>query len=114
MNYLPIQFDTEGGFSITNAGTAPAPCKITIIPRIDIIRLEIVGLSADPITIDNIYSGDVLVIDGEEGKATVNEVSIFHKYNAWELPKLQPGVNYISITNSDACSISIEYDPRYI
>ena len=45
-NYYPIEFDdAESSFIITNNGTAPAPCVITFIPKVDFIRLEIKGLS---------------------------------------------------------------------
>ena len=41
--YYPINFDEAGNtFSITNNGTAPAPCVITIIPKVDFLKLEII------------------------------------------------------------------------
>ena len=40
-NYYPIEFDSAGdNFTIVNNGTAPAPCVITFIPKVDFIRLE--------------------------------------------------------------------------
>ena len=47
-NYYPIEFDETGAnFTIVNNGTAPAPCVITFIPKVDFIRLEIKGLSKE-------------------------------------------------------------------
>lgn len=114
-NYYPIEFDENGdSFVIVNNGTAPAPCVITIIPRIDLITLTISGLTEIPIEVKNIYTNDVLVIDGENNQILVNDVIAFEKYNAWEFPKLQPGENNIQVSNGAQISIQIEYNPRYI
>ena len=43
--YFPIAFDNNGDFVITNNGTAAAPCRLTVVPQDDIMRLEITGLS---------------------------------------------------------------------
>ena len=44
--YYPIIFD-EGGkvFTIVNNGTAPAPCILTIIPKVDFLKLVVEGLT---------------------------------------------------------------------
>ena len=95
-NYYPIEFNTSGdSFTIINSGTAPAPCIITIIPRIDFVYLSIQGLTELPISVSGLTAGDVLVINGEERKVFINEVEAFNRYNAWEFPKLKPGVNEI-------------------
>lgn len=114
MNYFPIRINDQGSFSVTNTGTAPAPCKVTIVPKVDIMSLTITGLSADPIVLKNIYYNTTLVLDGELGEVRINDVLSYNNYDAWEFPKLQPGINNISITNSSQCEISIEYEPRYI
>ena len=114
MNYFPITINNESSFSITNTGTAPTPCKLTIIPKIDILTLTITGLSAEPIVLRNIYYNSVVIIDGETGLFTINDVANYNNYDAWEFPKLQPGINNITITNASQCEISIEFEPRYI
>lgn len=114
-NYFPIEFSNAGdSFIITNNGTAPAPCVITIVPRVDFMRLTIEGLTDLPITVANVMTGDILVIDGEQRKITINDNDAFSRYNAWEFPKLQPGTNTITIANGAQLSVSIEYNPRYI
>lgn len=114
-NYYPIEIDVEeSSFVITNSGTAPAPCKITIIPKVDFVSLTITGLSETPITVSQIKTNDVLVIDGEARQVLVNDVDAFNRYDAWEFPKVQPGVNTVSITNASQVTIQIEYDTRYI
>lgn len=114
-NYYPIEIDVEkGSFTITNSGTAPAPCKITIIPKVDFISLTITGLSESPITVSQIKTNDVLVIDGEARRVLINDRDAFSHYDAWEFPKVQPGVNAISISNASQATIQIEYDTRYI
>lgn len=114
-NYYPIEIDVaNGGFTIVNGGTAPAPCKITIIPKVDFMTLTITGLSETPITVSQIKTNDVLVIDGETRQVLVNDVDAFNRYDAWEFPKVQPGINEVSITNALQATIQIEYDTRYI
>ena len=114
-NYYPIEIDMgKGSFVITNSGTAPAPCKITIIPKVDFVNLTITGLSETPITVSQIKTNDVLVIDGEARQVLVNDVDAFNHYDAWEFPKVQPGINTVSITNASQATIQIEYDTRYI
>lgn len=114
-NYYPIEFDENGSsFTIVNNGTAPTPCVITFIPKVDFIKLTISGLSKEPIEVVNIKMGDVLVINGETRGITINDVNSFSKYNAWEFPKLNPGVNTITINNGAQASLSIEYNARYI
>ena len=61
-NYYPIEFDENGSsFVIINNGTAPTPCCITIIPKIDIMNLVIEGLSREPIKVSNVKTKDVLL-----------------------------------------------------
>lgn len=114
-NYYPIEFDDAGSsFVITNNGTAPAPCVITFIPKVDFIRLEIEGLSKEPIIVSNVKMDQVLVIDGENRSVLLDDKEAFEHYDAWEFPKLQPGQNNITIKNGVQASISIEYNARYI
>lgn len=114
-NYYPIEIDVgESSFVMTNSGTAPAPCKITIIPKVDFINLTITGLSKSPITVSQVKTNDVLVIDGETRQVLINDKDAFAQYDAWEFPKVQPGVNKVSITNAGQATIQIEYDTRYI
>lgn len=114
-NFYPIELNaTTGGFVITNNGTAPAPCKVTIIPKVDLVSLTITGLSQEPIVVNNVYQQEALVIDGENRSITIDDEDAFDHYNAWEFPKVQPGMNNITITNAAQMLIQIEYNTRYI
>ena len=112
-NYYPITFDGDS-FIITNNGTAPAPCKITIIPQVDYVLLTIKGISEKPISIQRANANDVIVIDGENKEVTINDKSAFDKYDGWEFPKLQPGENKIEIQNGAYLQLSIEFNARYL
>lgn len=114
-NYFPIQFNSNGDrFTVMNSGTAPAPCILTFIPKVDFFTLTIEGLSREPIIVHQIFAGSVLVIDSEARTVKINDKDAFDKYEAWEFPKLQPGENEIIINNGVQASIQIEYAPRYI
>lgn len=113
--YYPIEFNSDGNkFTIVNNGTAPAPCILTIIPKVDFLKLEIEGLSETPILFTGLKTNQVLIINAEERTVEVDGQNAFDKYDAWEFPKLQPGVNEITIANGTSASISIEYSARYI
>lgn len=113
-NYFPIVIGSDGSFTITNSGTAAAACRITIVPKFDIMQLEIEGLTQEKITMTKIMGGQLLIIDGINRTVTLDGENAFENYDAWELPRLQPGVNTIKITNADTMALSIEYQPRYI
>lgn len=114
-HYYPIAFDNDGEtFTIVNNGTAPAPCCITIIPKNDIMLLEIEGLAKDTISMSRIKADQVLIIDNINKKVTIDDVDAFEFFEGWELPYLNPGSNTIKITNGAQLSLSIEYQPAYI
>ena len=47
-------------------------------------------------------------------EVSVDGVSAFAFYDAWEFPRLLPGENQITIENGTSASISIEYSANYI
>lgn len=113
--YYPINFDNNGSsFSVTNAGTAPAPCKVTIIPKVDLVNITIMGLSDEPIEVDNVNTGQELIINGETGEVLLDEQDYFEHYNAWQFPRLLPGLNQVQISNGSQCLVQIEFNARYI
>lgn len=113
--YIPIIVSPDNSsFTIQNHGTAAAPCAVTIIPDNDIMRLEIAGLTEEPVIINSLMRGDTLIIDGVNRTITINGLESYDKYNGWEFPKLKSGRNDIKITNASAMLINIEYQPRYI
>ena len=113
--YYPIEFDATGTtFNVYNNGTAPAPCIITIIPKVDFLKLVIEGLTETPITFTGLKTNQTLVIDGEAGLVQVDDKDAFANYDAWEFPKLLPGANQITIQNGTSATISIEYTANYI
>ena len=113
--YYPIIIDADGKtFTIVNNGTAAAPCRVTIIPKNDIMLLTIEGLSEEKIEIQKIKSRQILILDGIDRKITLDNADAYDIYDGWEFPKLQPGINTIKITNADLMTLSIEYQPRYI
>ena len=112
-NYYPITFDGDS-FIVINNGTAPAPCKITIIPQIDFVVLTIEGVSGKPIKVSHVNVNDALVIDGENRIITINDEPAFNNFDGWEFPKLMPGENHIKIVNGAHTQISVEFNTRYI
>jgi phage-related protein len=56
----------------------------------------------------------MLTINGLEGSVLVNGEDAADSFHGWEMPKLQPGVNQVSINNANILSLSVEYSPNYI
>ena len=113
-SYFPIIIESDGSIPITNSGTAAAACRITIIPNTDIMLLTIEGMSDEPIVMERIQRGQLLIIDGINREVTLDGENAFESYQGWEFPKLQPGINHVKITSADSMSLAIEYQPRYI
>ena len=41
-NYYPIDFNAAGdSFVVTNSGTAPTPCVLTFIPKVDFVKFTV-------------------------------------------------------------------------
>lgn len=113
--YFPIELNDAGdAFIVTNEGTAPTPCVITIIPKVDFITLTITGLSDEPIQVSQLMANQLLVIDGEKRTVEIEGETAFNRYDAWEFPKLQPGVNEVKITNASMAQIEIAFNARYM
>lgn len=108
------------GSTITVAGAFVTPAVLRITPNGSISTLTLTGCArnlitgaASAITVKNLRSGNVVVIDGE--KKTVKEGSL-NKYaecEMWEFPTLKPGNNVIN-ANSSSLTLVVEYEPRYI
>jgi phage-related protein len=112
---FPIIINSDGEtFSITNSGTAPSLCSLTVVPQNDIMLLTIKGLTDEPITFEKLKKGQMLTINGLEGSVLVNGEDAADSFHGWEMPKLQPGVNQVSINNANILSLSVEYSPNYI
>lgn len=114
--YYPIIVNDEGnGFSVINAGTAPTPCCLTLIPKATLRDITITGLTTHPIQLNFVINAyDVVVIDGENGVFKVNDELEWDKYEGWELPRLIPGTNEITITNASLFDVEIGFDLRYV
>lgn len=114
-NYYPISLNGEGtGFSVVNTGTAPTPCVLTIIPRVNQVQIKIEGLSKDPIAVNNVSANDVIVIDGEKREFTINGEIDWDKFQGWQFPRLEAGTNEITIANASMLAIEVAYNARYI
>lgn len=116
VNYYPIVFSQAdgGSFTVVNSGTAPAPCVLTIIPNYDFMEITITGLSDKPLIVNRVKMNEVLVIDGENHKITINENDAYDHFNGWEFPRLLPGENTIYISNGSQATVSVEFNARYL
>lgn len=114
--YYPIIITPgENNFTVLNDGTAAAPCRLSLTTINDIMELTVTGLSEEPLKINNIMAGSLVIFDGINKQVTVNGLDALDRFNGWEFPKLQPGANEITITAaSEMTLIEIEFQPRFI
>lgn len=114
-NYYPISLNEQGsGFSVVNTGTAPAPCVLTIIPRVNQLSISVSGLSEEPFTITNVNANDIIVVDGEKREVLINNELAWDHFEGWSFPRLEPGTNEVTITNASMFAIEIAFSARYI
>lgn len=104
---------TSTTISINNIGNVKTPCIIEITPNtVDLIDFIINGVSDSPITIKTLRKGEKVIIDGLEGKVTVNNENKYSDTDMWEFPRLNPGINNISFSR-DTCTVKIKWNPFY-
>ena len=93
-------------------GNLPAPVVLEITPIEGTSILTVSGCSNDPIIIKKTNRGKKIIIDGLTGKMTEDGVNKAADIEIWELPRLMPGEN--TITLDYAADITVCYQARYI
>ena len=99
--------------TINVAGNLLTPATVEITPSIDIIDLQIDGLSNDSIIIKNLHANKKIIINSEDATVLEEGANKFIDTDMWEFPFLSPGANKIKISKNN-CNIKIKYRPRYI
>lgn len=97
---------------INVTGNLNAPAVIEITPSENLTDLVITGVCEDFITINNLTAGKKIIIDGEFGTVLENGENKFEDTIMWEYPRLVPGINTITLSETN-CDISIIFKPRY-
>ena len=103
-------------------GTTAAPIIFTLTPiSSSIVEVNVGGITSQPCKLIDIPANYSLVIDAENNKVELvakdgSEIkSAIDCYtNCWEMPKLQPGKNTITLDYVTGYNVSISYKPRYI
>ena len=99
--------------TINVAGNLLTPATVEITPSIDIIDLQIDGLSNNSIIIKNLHANKKIIINSEDVTVLEEGANKFIDTDMWEFPFLSPGANKIKISKNN-CNIKIKYRPRYI
>ena len=112
----------SGEISLKVKGTTAAPIIFTLTPiASSIVEVNVGGITSQPCKLIDIPANYSLVIDAENNKVELvakdgSEVkpAIDCYTNCWEMPKLQPGKNTITLDYVTGYNVSISYRPRYI
>lgn len=119
LNLNAIEYSDEKSVSITTkthtinyAGLEDTPAILEFTSTVDQIDAIITGLTDTPITIRNIRANQTITIDGDTGLIVAQGVSKFNDVDIWQLPKLKPLNNNITI-NKDNITLVVKYKERY-
>lgn len=101
----------SSSIAVSNPGTLPTPCILTLTPTQAAGSITVSGFYTGSLTVTNVTSGKAIVINGETGVITENNV--LKDYAIWRLPALSPGSSTITISSSH-CTAQIQFKPRYM
>lgn len=90
---------------------SPTPVILELTPTANIATLHIEGFG-EAITLSNLTAGTTVVINGEIGKVTENGINKYADYDSWGFPKLIPGENLITLSES-TLSVLVRFSPRW-
>ncbi len=99
--------------TINVAGNLLIPAIVEITAGVDLVDLQIDGLSNDSIIIKNLHANKKIIINSEDATVLEEGTNKFIDTDMWEFPFLSPGANKIKISKNN-CNIKIKYRPRYI
>lgn len=106
-----VSIDRNAARTIFLDSNSPTPVVIELLPSVNVASLIITGLGKD-ITLSNLSAGKVVIIDGEQGLVTEDGLNKWQDYSSWSFPKLMPGENNISFSES-TLDIAIRFSPRW-
>ena len=107
MQYL----DTKN-ITIAIEGNLPTPAIIEITPIEGTQSLTIAGLTEEPIIIYRTNQGKKIMMNGLTGEMTEDGENKAADIEIWELPRLLPGENIITL--SYAADVSVRYEARFM
>lgn len=114
------EVEVSGASSLTvkNPGNIVSPCRIELTPTIGTASLQLTGICRNPftgedlpVTVKNLTTNKVVVIDGLTGLITEN--GTVKEVDAWELPSMKPGTNIITCDNQ-VVNVKVIVTPLYM
>jgi phage-related protein len=87
------------------------PVILEILPTNHVASVTITGFGRD-IILKNLTAGVPVIIDGEKGIVTENEMNKWNDYDSWGFPELAPGENDIALSE-DTLDITVRFSPRW-
>lgn len=93
-------------------GSRKCPAVIEITAKNQLNNYTITGLT-DIITVENLQAGKTLVIDGENGTATIDGINAFDMVSLWQFPALESKDIKLTFSSCDA-AVKIRYKPMWL
>lgn len=110
---IAVTFDgvTSGSFFMT--GSRKTPCIVEVYAKSALTNYVIKGLGDDDITIQNLASGKMVIIDGMRGIVLLDDENAFDQVSLWEFPAIKPGGTSLTFSNNKA-RVTVRYHPMWI
>lgn len=106
--------------TITNPGNVVSPTIIELTPTLGAASITVTGICRDsesgeglPVTISNLTTGNMIILDGITGLITENGVLKAADVDIWAMPTLLPGENTINLGTSKI-NATIKVLPLYM
>ena len=96
---------------VDTGGNLPCPVRLEITPRAS-GTLTVSGCGEEEIVVSNVTQGQKLILDGMTGEMSAGGASKAADIEIWELPRLLPGSNTITLSLSS--DVTIRYEARYM
>lgn len=109
---IKLEYNGETSAEIDRQGSRKSPAIIEVYAKKKLSNFTISGFE-DDITIEELAKGQTIVIDGENGRITIDGVDAFSKVDLWKFPIINMSVMELEFSSSDAI-VRIKYKPMWI
>lgn len=105
-------FDAKTSGRLYAEGSRKTPCIIEVTAKSSLAGY-VVTVNGDTYTVETLAAGKTIIIDGIEGKVTLDGENAFSVVDMWQFPRLQTGENALTFSTNKA-KVKIRYVPMWI
>lgn len=117
---MSVSVSSVASATITNTGNVISPAILELTPTIGAASIKVTGICRDivsgadlPVTINELTTGNKIILDGVTGLVTENGKLKAADVDMWALPTLLPGANTINF-GTDKINAVVKVLPLYM